>query len=113
MSSDELKPCPFCGGDAETRRARQQSDGSWFPAMCGCRRCDVWMYGDDTYRTRGFARESDYEESMGQAVRRWNDRPKHVAGELAVKIHPRIDFDKTADEFEKAAEKLREAVEHE
>lgn len=93
MSSDELKPCPFCGGAASYRlyyggRYRVHCN------ECGCHLEGLF----------------DTEAEAGAA---WNNRPKRVMEELVIRIIPRVDFDKTADEFEKAAEKLREAVEHE
>jgi len=70
----EPKRCPFCDGKAKTVRASQREDGRWYPARCGCPKCDIWMYGDSSYRTKGFAVESDYEESMEKAILRWNRR---------------------------------------
>lgn len=37
---NELKPCPFCGGEAKTVNA----DGSK-PFATGCGSCSIWFYG--------------------------------------------------------------------
>ena len=98
MSSDELKPCPFCGAKAEVL---QDNVCTWGLIE---HKPDCWLAYD----------EPRHKQEIPQAeFDAWNKRAKHVVGELAVKIHPRIDWDKTADEFEKAAAKLREAITHE
>lgn len=57
---DELKPCPFCGGKAETRDEviinpiHDQETGAYVDSevvyyeQTGCPTCDVWFYiGED------------------------------------------------------------------
>lgn len=72
--SGELKPCPFCGGEASWIAARQREDGAYYPATCGCRKCGIWRCGDSSYGHGGFATEDDLKVSMEQAVARWNNR---------------------------------------
>lgn len=59
MSSEELKPCPFCGSAAQVR-APGDSDG--FPLHIGCR-CGAQLYGGKSH----FGEVSD-------AVSVWNTR---------------------------------------
>ena len=57
----ELKPCPFCGGEAYVARDRlAQYHGGYVWFGCGCKRCRV------QYRTL-----SDTEE---EAIGLWNRR---------------------------------------
>ena len=77
--SDELKSCPFCGGEASWIAARQREDGTYYPAACGCRKCGIWRYGESNYSHGGFATEEDREVSMGQAVSKWNTRTTEQA----------------------------------
>ena len=70
----EQKDCPFCGKIAKINSAIQKEDGTWIPASCGCSNCGVWMHGDKFYGHGGFANRKDYEESLDQAIKRWNKR---------------------------------------
>ena len=74
LRDDGELPCPFCGGEAETRKATQTIDGTWHPASCGCPDCRVFFWGDDSYGHGGFATADDYDESLRQAIERWNTR---------------------------------------
>lgn len=70
----ELLTCPFCAGEAETRKAKQDIDGTWHPASCGCPACGLFFYGDISYGHNGFADSEDYDKSLRQAIERWNTR---------------------------------------
>ena len=78
-ATDKLKPCPFCGGEASWIAARQWEDGTYYPAMCGCRKCGIWHCGDSNYGHGGFANEEDRKVSMEQAVSKWNTRTPEQA----------------------------------
>jgi len=69
----ELKPCPFCGGEAEyhsdidiqpvigERGAYVDVDVSYFE-RCGCPKCDIWF-------------ESHYDDDSEEiTIERWNRR---------------------------------------
>lgn len=76
---NELKPCPFCGGEASWIAARQREDGTYYPAACGCRKCGIWRYGESNYGHGGFATEDDRKVSMEQAASKWNARTPEQA----------------------------------
>lgn len=61
--ADELKPCPFCGGEAEVIWWRNKD--AWF-AEYGvlCKQCKIIMEGQECYR-----KESE-------AIEAWNRRGK-------------------------------------
>ncbi len=67
----ELKPCPFCGGQAKLYRTsgdHQIITGEWILEdvwNCGCRRCSI-----------GFS----VLEDRDLAVRRWNKRTPQKEG---------------------------------
>lgn len=54
-TGNELKPCPFCGGEAETDYAH--FDYNWFEVHCN--NCDAYVY--------------DY-NSEEKAIEKWNRR---------------------------------------
>lgn len=54
---EELKPCPFCGSEAEIRNEKALSADGY---AIGCKRCMVYMY--DGIKSR--------------AVEKWNRRVK-------------------------------------
>ncbi len=58
MTPEDLKPCPFCGGDA-IRRAIKYEDGLAFHIIC--RVCGV---------------QTDVENAMESAKTIWNKREK-------------------------------------
>jgi len=57
--SEELKPCPFCGGYAETKCRHDGNDIEYFEA--GCHRCNASRYSYG---------------AMTDAIEAWNTRPK-------------------------------------
>lgn len=67
MSEPKLKPCPFCGGEAETRvtTARQYTEFKVY-----CPKCHIAKHGvvdcDGTFE--------DAETAMCKAVKDWNTR---------------------------------------
>lgn len=41
-TTTDLKPCPFCGGEAEYRRTAINTDGAWYEAVyVRCISCDA------------------------------------------------------------------------
>lgn len=61
---DELKPCPFCGGEADSNDYTTNKHMAFGEGWIGCRKCRVFM----TY-VRG-----DYGKRI--AIRAWNRRAK-------------------------------------
>lgn len=92
-----LLNCPFCGGRASRIKAWQNDEGRYYPAMCGCRKCGIWFYGDSDYGHGGFANKEDCKASMEQAASKWNTR---AGGEIAA----------TLGSGKLTAEQVREAV---
>ena len=41
----ELKPCPFCGYEPETRKVIVYPNGEKSLAFIKCRRCNYWLFG--------------------------------------------------------------------
>ena len=68
--SDELKPCPFCGGKAEMRDARKFLVVSKFSYIfpysvrCSNEKCDVKPY-------------TEYSSTEQEAIDAWNRRADH------------------------------------
>ena len=72
MSNVELKPCPFCGGKAEThddvivnpildqKGAYVDADVAYFEHT-GCPKCDIWF-------------ELSEDEPEGTTITKWNRR---------------------------------------
>lgn len=67
--SDELGPCPFCGGEAVATINRDDDHDS-FGEVC-CKICPASVRGD---YLAWFSGDGDAEESMGQAIAAWNRR---------------------------------------
>lgn len=60
----DLKPCPFCGGDAEIiYRESAARPPNWDKSFVQCRRCEA---------------ESNWEETIEQAITAWNTRHSPV-----------------------------------
>lgn len=64
--SDELKPCPFCGGEAEMR------EGSSTKPYIRCKRCGC-RTGSSRYR--------------GNLAKAWNARADVTDGQFATAVH--------------------------
>lgn len=70
---DELKPCPFCGGKAETHDEVivmpyiDYKTGAYYDAdvnyheRTGCPKCDMWFYIEE-------------DELEGTTIQKWNRR---------------------------------------
>jgi len=41
----ELKPCPFCGYEPETRKVHVYPNGETSPASIKCKRCNYYLFG--------------------------------------------------------------------
>lgn len=60
---DELKPCPFCGGEAYY----SYNDGSWYVACFDC--------GSKAFESMAFGYPpSNMKERRNEAIKRWNKR---------------------------------------
>lgn len=57
----DLKPCPFCGGEAAVKSVRQPTNGgkSFMKGWVGCTRCSVYM---------------QWNHDPAGTVRKWNRR---------------------------------------
>ena len=72
--SNELKPCPFCGGAGNLIGAHEDCEGYFTEARVECPNCRFEIVGDYRQTKRGWATESDYINSEKTAVDRWNRR---------------------------------------
>lgn len=61
--ADELKPCPFCGGNAETRNSKWVGRDHWGVACTGC--------GDPWFDCRA--------DTEAEAITAWNTRTPEPA----------------------------------
>lgn len=63
--SDELKPCPFCGGEGEVNKSRFLWIVEW---RVWCKTC--WA------TTHGYADTNVWKQSRQEAIDVWNRRTK-------------------------------------
>lgn len=81
---DELKPCPFCGGEAETLTADSMNGGYLFGIMC------------NDCRSRG-----DVYDTEAEAVAAWNTRSDDYkqAAEYWQRMYEQAFAERTCEEF--------------
>ena len=66
MSTEELKPCPFCGGSAKSQRFGNRDGGASYAVWCNsCHISTAWMRVDDGGQ---------------RAIAAWNRRAAPAAG---------------------------------
>lgn len=69
----ELKPCPFCGGEAEFKRAAIKTNGAWCDAVSvRCTACEA-RTGRVLYDARKHPNDEEYEIAAEAWNRRVND----------------------------------------
>lgn len=76
MSKIELKPCPFCGGEAKTRVSIERGDlgiaSDWAKFKVCCPTCHIEQYAvvdcDSDFE--------DVEDALLMAACKWNTRSK-------------------------------------
>ena len=72
MNNSELKPCPFCGGEAEFVRKAIRTNGVWTDSVyVHCKNCDARI-GKVMYN----AKMHPLDEEYIKAERLWNRRVK-------------------------------------
>lgn len=71
MTAPDLKPCPFCGGQAVYDFHAKGMPGAWEND------CDHWIYceAEDCFANVGLC------ESKAEAITAWNTRPTPLAEE--------------------------------
>ena len=70
MSEMKLKPCPFCGEEAEFYRTPIKSNGGWCDSVVvRCKACEA-----RTNRVLYNAKKHPNDEEYGEAVEAWNTR---------------------------------------
>ena len=75
----ELKPCPFCGGEAKINRSTSsvRSDGYFSQAYsCGCKKCDIFFYGRNVFEMDELT-PVYIENGLLESVEVWNRRADH------------------------------------
>ena len=73
----ELKPCPFCGGEAESGVKFRESCGSdiTLVALAGCKECGVWKGRRFIASSRtSMIPFSEYLTAFNDAIVLWNRR---------------------------------------
>lgn len=96
---EELKPCPFCGGEA----VAFSEDAGWnssgqnvYRAYCGCKNDDcaigVELYcdGDELCDERDEG-ETTCSGLMDKAIKKWNRRAKEVDSDELLKVAEEIE----------------------
>ena len=68
-----MKPCPFCGGEAYFCSADTGIDCN-YPAVAGCEECGIFFGGNLHRIVNGFYTKQDIEESNTIAIKKWNTR---------------------------------------
>lgn len=63
MDEIKLKPCPFCGGDAEMQQGKYQGLNTFYVSCCGC------------------GAQTDHEYAEEFAAELWNGRVNDEVGE--------------------------------
>jgi len=66
-----LKPCPFCGGDAELKKGQK---GGHYAIWCECTRCRVATKSFFPYLYDDTLSNDDVERFMDLTAREWNMR---------------------------------------
>lgn len=77
MNDKELKPCPFCGGEAviEKHSVGHTKDTTFVNYKIGCEKCEIWFHG----RTEvGISDGKPFmiEDGYTKAIEKWNKREK-------------------------------------
>lgn len=76
MTTNELKPCPFCGKD-ELDIHTQQMEVDWFAAYLLCKTCGMQM-----------VRDSDTEQkALNNLAKAWNTRAAVTDEQFAIAVH--------------------------
>lgn len=75
MSEKELKPCPFCGGEAFLKYGKSTTFGT-FEALVFCKNCSASVVGVSSinFSTYRFEEKNGYDIAQKQAVKAWNRR---------------------------------------
>ena len=75
--NSELKPCPFCGGEAEYVEGWQREDGSWVCGAVKCCKCGVTRYGEYNNKPGFLSPEEESELSL-TSIEAWNTRAERT-----------------------------------
>ncbi len=77
MELDELKLCPFCGGEAsgpEIRGGSDERNGYNFRAIVECKACGIYKGASSKEDDNGWCAEPDGDAVKERAVAAWNTR---------------------------------------
>ena len=78
MQNTELKPCPFCGGEAYSRKNGNGYSNSHFTitAEIGCRECKFRMTGENKFDIDEFMNIHmlDGNDGINKMIEAWNRR---------------------------------------
>lgn len=75
MNEKELKPCPFCGGEAFLKYGKPATFGT-FEVLVICKKCSASVAGVSriNFKTHGFKEKNGYDIAQQQAIKSWNRR---------------------------------------
>lgn len=68
MKEIELKPCPFCGGEAYYRRPQKEKGTAFVIVGVECKKCGAYPYSTLCYEFL------DENKSKEAAAKQWNRR---------------------------------------
>lgn len=72
MNTHELKPCPFCGGEASTNDGGNSVYGRFWWRV-GCIECGIWMADPEVWEPNGTGKlDPDYPPQF--CFDQWNTR---------------------------------------
>lgn len=72
MENIKLKPCPFCGVEAQIKATIKKDTG--FTIWCQCKKCDAKTVGYCPNINNEDAAIDSIERCIESAVRKWNRR---------------------------------------
>ena len=71
MEGIELKPCPFCGGEAQIESITKKGETT---ILCKCSNCGAGTIGVRAYIPDKALAFDVYEECANSVAKRWNQR---------------------------------------
>ena len=80
MDNCEIKPCPFCGGEAYYRTPQHEKGTAFDVCMIECKQCGATPYGISVYEN-----ETD-ENKKASIARFWNRRAEMIKAEDFIAI---------------------------
>lgn len=77
---NELKPCPFCGGEAYSAIVSRDhtETGYSIGVKVGCQKCNFHMWGESIFKVDEFMNVKMVSEGVQHMIENWNRRANDV-----------------------------------